>query len=151
MILPGTGRGTAEGGGGGMRRILRPEVVLTRALRRSMRYPEVLLGRRLRGGATGLRFLRRHPVGPYVADFHRPVARLAIAVDGEIHAQPAAQRHDRSRNRVLEDDGSRVMRITAADMVRNTDSVAAATASLVATPLHHPADGPPPRSGEDQE
>ncbi len=116
-----------------------------------MGYPEVLLEQRSRGGATGLRFRRGHPVGPYVADFYRPVARRVIAVDGEIHAQPATQRHDRSRNHFPEDDGDRVMPITAANIVRNADSVATAIDSLVATPLHHPADGPPPRAGEDQE
>ena len=151
MILPGTGRGTAPAGrdGGGVPRSLRPEVALARKLRKAMSYPEVLLWHRLRGAATGARFCKGHPIGPYVADFYCPAARLVIEVDGEIHSQPSAVAHDLERDRFLDENGYRLIRVNASDILRNAEAVAAANGSLAAAPLHRPSDGPPPRAGED--
>ncbi|WBH16123.1 endonuclease domain-containing protein [Sphingomonas radiodurans] len=131
--------------------MLRPEVVIARKLRRVMSYPEVPLWQRLRGGVV--RFRRQHPIGPYVVDFYCAEARLVIEVDGEVHSQPRAIDDDASRDRFLTDNGYRVLRIPAADILSHADEVAASIASLVARPLHHrPAvGGPPPRAGEDQE
>ncbi|MFC6625009.1 endonuclease domain-containing protein [Sphingomonas yabuuchiae] len=69
MILPGTGRGTGEAGGGGVRQMPRPEVALARKLRRTMTLLEVMLWQHLRGSPDGMRFRRQHPIGCYVADF----------------------------------------------------------------------------------
>ncbi|MHA6721470.1 endonuclease domain-containing protein [Sphingomonas sp. RS2018] len=151
MILPGTGRGTAPAGrgGGGVPQMLRPEVALARRLRRDMSYPEVLLWRHLRGGATGSRFRRGHPIGPYVADFYCAAARLVVEIDGEVHAQPDAIGHDRVRDRFLADNGYRLIRVPAADVLRDAHAVADAIGALAARPLHRPSDGPPPRAGED--
>ncbi|HWK36683.1 endonuclease domain-containing protein [Sphingomonas sp.] len=151
MILPGTGRGTGAAGGGGAPRGLRSEVVTARRLRREMSYPEVLLWQRLRGNATGAKFRRQHPIGPYVVDFYSSSARLVVEVDGEVHALPAQIAADAHKDRFLRDNGYFVARINAADILDDADKAAAAIASLAARPLHRPADGPPPRDGEDQE
>ena len=134
-----------------MHRQLRPEVELARRQRRAMTYPEVLLWQRLRGCAGGSRFRKQHPIGPYVVDFYCAASRMVVEVDGEIHSQPAVIEHDASRNRFLNDNGYHVLRIAARDILRNADAVAASIVALVARPLHRPADGPPPRAGEDQE
>jgi very-short-patch-repair endonuclease len=149
VILPGTGRGTGEAGGGGVRQLRRPEVVTARKLRREMSLPEVLLWQRLRGSATGMKFRRQHPVGPYVADFFCREASLAVEVDGQIH--DASEWHDRERDRFFETNGLQVLHVAAADVLADPDAVAASIGALALRPLHQPAAGPPPRAGEDQE
>ncbi|MEG3091534.1 endonuclease domain-containing protein [Sphingomonas sp. PB1R3] len=151
MILPGTGRGTGEAGGGGVRPIRRPEVSLARKLRRVMTLPEVMLWQQLRGSPGGLRFRRQHPMGCYVADFYCSKARMIIEVDGAIHGVEKRLVRDTGRDRYLNDNGYRVMRIGAADILRDAEAVAASIVSLAAAALHHSpsASGPPPRSGEE--
>ncbi|MHA3840523.1 endonuclease domain-containing protein [Sphingomonas aestuarii] len=126
-------------------------MALARRQRRAMTYPEVLLWQRLRGSAAGMRFRKQHPIGQYVVDFYCASAKLVIEVDGDIHSQPAAVEHDARRDRFLSDNGYRLIRIVAVDIIRNADAVAASIGSLAARPLHRPSDGPPPRAGEDQE
>ncbi len=150
-ILPGTGRGTGEAGGGGVRQRLRPEVSLARKLRRRMTLPEVMLWQQLRGSPGGVRFRRQHPIGCYVADFFCASARLIIEVDGAVHSLEARPIRDFARDRFMNENGYRVMRIGAADIMRDVEAVAASIVSLAAAPLHHSpsASGPPPRTGEE--
>lgn len=149
MILPGTGRGTGEAGGGGVRQLLRPEVITARKLRREMSLPEVLLWQRLRGSAAGVKFRRQHPIGPYVADFFCSSLKLVVEVDGRIHE--ASIERDRERQCFFEENGYRVIRIGAAEILKDPDAIATSIGALAARPLHQPAAGPPPRAGEDQE
>jgi len=119
-----------------------------------MTYPEILLWQRLRSSPEGLRFRRQHPIGvDYVADFYCPSARLVIEVDGEVHAKPGAQKGDAIRDAYMRSRGLDIVRIPAREVLGNADSVADSILSLAARPLHHRAspDGPPPRSGEEQE
>ncbi|MDY0959549.1 endonuclease domain-containing protein [Sphingomonas sp. CFBP8993] len=134
-----------------MRQIRRPEVSLARKLRRVMTLPEVMLWQQLRGSPGGLRFRRQHPIGCYVADFYCSKARLIVEVDGAIHGVEKRLVRDAGRDRYLNDNGYRVMRIGAADILRDAEAVAASILSLAAAPLHHSpaASGPPPRSGEE--
>ena len=138
-----------QGGGGGGRQLPRPEVSTARRLRREMSLPEVLLWQRLRGAAAGAKFTRQHPIGPYVADFCCTAARLVIEVDGAAHDAGDRPERDDERERFLVQNGYQVIRVPAADVMRDADAVAASVAALVAAPLHRPADGPPPRTGED--
>ncbi len=151
MILPETGRGTGEAGGGGVRQMPRPEASLARKLRRTMTLPEVMLWQQLRRSPNGIKFRRQHPVGCYVADFFCSKARLIVEVDGAIHGFETRPVRDSARDRYLNDNGYRVMRIGAADILRDAGAVAASIVSLAAAPLHHSpsASGPPPRSGEE--
>ena len=151
MILPGTGRGTGAAGGGGVRHMQRPEVSLARKLRRTMTLPEVLLWQQLRGSPNGFKFRRQHPVGCYVADFFCPKARLIVEVDGAIHGVDERPIRDIARDRYLNDNGYRVIRIGAANILRDAEAIAASIVSLAAAPLHHSpaASGPPPRAGEE--
>ena len=112
-----------------------------------MSLPEVMLWQRLRGGATGMKFRRQHPVGPYVADFYCRDAGLIVEVDGEVHRDRLA--HDAVRDEYLRGKGFEILRIAAVDVMKDADGVAEAIAARVANPLHHAAHGPPPRAGED--
>lgn len=130
---------------------MRPEVALARKLRREMSYPEVLLRQRLRGKQRGVSFRKGHPIGPYVGDFYCPAFRLVVEVDGIAHGVGDRPARDAERDKFLEENGYRIVRIAAADILRDADGVAASIGALVARPLHHrpAAGGPPPHAGED--
>ena len=150
MILPGTGRGTGEAGGGGGRQLLWPEVAAARKLRRSMSLPEVILWKYLRGGraGSGVRFRRQHPVGPYIADFYCPAAKLVVEIDGEAHDRGDGPEHDQKRDAFLNENGYQVLRVSAAEVMNAPNEVAAAIVARVTAPLHRFA-VPLPACGED--
>lgn len=127
-----------------------PEVSLASVQRKQMSHPEVLRWQRLRSTVSGLRFRKQHPIGPYVVDSHLATMRLVIEVHGEIHARAGALAHDRERDSFLRDNGYRLVRMRAADVMQDADGVAASIAALAARPLHQPVAGPPPHAGEDQ-
>jgi len=129
--------------------MLRPEVSAARKLRREMSLPEGLLWRALRGEKTGVKFRRQHPVGPYVVDFYCRVASLVVEVDGEAHERGDRPQRDMLRDRFLEENGYRVTRVNAAEVLRDLDAVVTSIVALAALPHHHASHGPPPRSGEE--
>ena len=126
-----------------------------RDLRRRMTLPEVILWQSLRQRPGGLKFRRQHPSGPYILDFYCSDARLAVEVDGEAHSRGDRPQRDEARDAWFRAAGIESLRITAAALLEDPESVvrwiiAEAAARL---PLHHPAapGGPPPRGklGED--
>lgn len=129
----------------------RPETYTARKLRKDMSLPEVLLWQRLRGQATGFKFRRQHPVGDYIADFYCSSLKLVIEVDGEGHNQGDNPLRDLRRDRFMEENGYKVLRLAASEILKDADKVAASIGALVASPLHHQpaAGGPPPRAGEE--
>jgi very-short-patch-repair endonuclease len=89
-----------------------------RQLRRDLSLPEVILWDCLRARRLeGLRFRRQHPVGPYVLDFFCPDGQLAVEVDGAQHDLPGQMAHDQRRDAWLGEQGIRVMRIAASDVL----------------------------------
>lgn len=138
-------------GGGGSPHTLRPETAIARKLRKTMSLPEILLWQRLKGQQAGVKFRKQHPVGPYVADFYCSATRTVIEVDGDAHSRADRPERDAERDAFLVENGYRVLHIPAVDVLRDADATASAIAALVATPLHRqpPADGPPPRAGEE--
>ena len=150
----GEGDRSAEPGGGGGPRILQApikQVKRARLLRRRMSLPEVLLWQQLRKRPNGLKFRRQFPFGQLTADFACLDRRLIIEVDGEAHSYGDRPRRDEARDASLRRAGFRVLRIAARDVLEDIDAVLRYIlfACSAAGPLHHPSDGPPPRSGED--
>lgn len=94
--------------------------VRARGLRRQMSLPEVVLWQALRRGRlAGLRFRRQHPIGPYILDFYCAAARLAVEVDGLAHDTADQAQHDECRRAWLAARGMTVLRVTAADVLRD--------------------------------
>jgi len=116
-----------------------------------MTLPEILLWQALRKQTTGLKFRKQHPAGRYVLDFYCASAKLAVEVDGQMHATPEQVDHDLRRDAWLASWGVRVLRISAATILGDLANVIDAVVAHASLdhPLHRPADGPPPRSGED--
>ena len=94
-----------------------------RDLRRTITPPEITLWRQLRSSQLGgSRFRRQHPVGPWIVDFYCAERGLAVEVDGEGHLHGEIGRDER-RDADLARRGVRVIRFTAADVMREIDSV----------------------------
>jgi len=147
MILPGTGRGTGEAGGGALPQKASPRAYAARRLRKTMSLPEVLLWQQLRGKVSGIKFRRQHPIGPYVVDFFAGEQALVVEVDGASHE--TRQSYDAARDDYLVSQGLHILRIAAADVLRDPQEAAASIVAFAAAPLHQPSAGPPPPLGED--
>ena len=96
-----------------------------RTLRKEMSLPEVLLWQRLKGCPNGLKFRRQHPAGGYVLDFYCSDARLIVEVDGQAHNMGDRPERDEVRDSYFRLSGLRVLRLAAADVLRNPDEAAA--------------------------
>jgi very-short-patch-repair endonuclease len=122
-----------------------------RKLRSEMTLPEGLLWRALRERPGGLKFRRQHPAGIYVLDFYCAAARLAIEVDGWAHDTAAVATRDGARSHFLRSQGVATLRVPAKAVLEDMSGtlIRIVEVCLSRVPLHHPADGPPPRSGEE--
>ncbi len=116
-----------------------------------MSLPEVLLWQQLRQRPEDFRFRKQFPLEHYSLDFACLETRLAIEVDGEAHDRGDHPARDEKRDLRLQELGFVTMRIPAHEVLGNLEGVLTAIVERCRTlrPLHRPADGPPPRSGED--
>jgi very-short-patch-repair endonuclease len=139
-------------------------VKLARKLRSEMSLPETLLWRALRTRPGGFKFRRQHPAGVYVLDFYCASVRLAIEVDGMAHDSAAAAQRDAARSQFLRSQHVAPLRVPAKAVLGDLDAAVLRILTVCEeraeklmqrrmvppVPLHHPADGPPPRAGEDR-
>lgn len=93
-----------------------------RRLRRQLSLPEMLLWRLLRVTRRELRFRKQHVIGPFVADFYCPAAKMVIEIDGATHDH--SQATDRNRDAYMASLGLKVIRIAAADVLADPEAVA---------------------------
>lgn len=70
-----------------------------------------------------MRFRRQFGIGPYVLDFYAPKAKLAIELDGNIHATEKQRTHDAIRDAWLSDTGVAVLRFPNDDVYLRIDTV----------------------------
>jgi len=101
-------------------------VIRARALRRNMTLPEGMLWQVLRQRPEGLKFRYQHPIGRCVVDFYCAATRLVIEVDGQSHSMGGNQQRDLRRDQWLRGQGLRVLRLNAADVVGDLESMVAA-------------------------
>jgi very-short-patch-repair endonuclease len=113
-----------------------------------MSVAERMLWQQLRLRPGGLKFRRQHSIGPYVVDFCCLSARLTVEVDGISHDMGTNPQRDLTRDRFIEENGFRVLRVAAARVLQDAAGTAEAIAARAVSPLHQPAAGPPPRFGE---
>jgi very-short-patch-repair endonuclease len=101
----------------------RETILRARKLRRSMSLPEVLLWRELRKRPKGLKFRRQQAASRYVTDFYCHSANLAVEIDGEAHSRGNAPEWDARRDRELNRQGVRTLRIPAYEVLDNLEGV----------------------------
>ncbi|MDD5466176.1 MAG: endonuclease domain-containing protein [Anaerolineales bacterium] len=94
-----------------MRRIHPEMLKRARRLRKDQTPAEATLWARLRDGRLdNLKFRRQHPIGPFIADFYFPQARLVIELDGGVHR--GQMEYDQDRTAWLNSQGYRVIRFS---------------------------------------
>jgi len=107
-----------------------------------MTLPEVLPWEQLRGDRlNGLRFRRQHAVGSYILDFYCSAA--AVEVDGTGHEHPDQDEHDKRRDSWLAQNGVRVLRIAARDIL-NDEAMEGVLARIAEAAAPSTAFGGPP-------
>jgi adenine-specific DNA-methyltransferase len=93
-----------------------------RRLRREQTDAERKLWSRLRDRRLGgAKFRRQHPIGPYIADFCCPEARLVIELDGGQHG--VHRDDDRRRTAFLTQQGYRVLRFWNNQVLQEPEAV----------------------------
>ena len=93
-----------------------------RALRRRQTPTEHRVWQMLRGHRLGgWKWRRQTPLGPFVADFYCPAARLVLEVDGGGHARSEAE--DLERTAWLRSQGLRVLRVWNREVAEDLDAV----------------------------
>lgn len=102
-----------------------------------MTLPEVLLWRLLKGKPMGVKFRKQHPVGEFAIDFYCAEKRIGIEIDGIAHMMGDNPAKDARRDAMLRNMDIEVVRITAADVLRDVEGVADSIVRLCA-------DRPPP-------
>ena len=106
------------------------DIQKARVLRRASTEAEQAFWNQVRDKRLGgHRFRRQVPIGPYIADFVCPSARLVIELDGGQHQQQAAA--DERRTQWLESEGYRVMRLWNNDVFENMPGVLEAVIAKV--------------------
>jgi very-short-patch-repair endonuclease len=97
----------------------------------------------------GLRFRRQHPIGPYILDFYCPSARLAVEIDSAAHDGVERMEHDSRRDAWLRERGICVVRIMAADVLKDErlEGVLLAIAQAAAPSTAFGGPPPPLRGG----
>ncbi|MEQ9662354.1 MAG: endonuclease domain-containing protein [Parasphingopyxis sp.] len=116
-----------------------------------MTLPEGLLWRELRKRPGGFKFRRQHPLGSYIADFACLSAHLIVEIDGMAHEGIPASEADTRRDQFLRQQGFTVLRLPANTVLQDIEAAIRAIVAQAENPLHQPAAGPPPRSGEELE
>ena len=101
-----------------------------RRLRREMSLPEVLLWQILHKRSGELKFRRQHPIGCYIIDFYVASAKLGIEIDGMAHDMGDRPARDEERDRWLEAQGMKMLRISAKDVLADPDAAAASIVRL---------------------
>jgi very-short-patch-repair endonuclease len=96
-----------------------PRVERARQLRREATEVEKRLWWRLRSSGLGVRFVRQHPVGPYIADFACRSLKLVVELDGSQHGGE----RDRRRDSFMVTQGYMVLRFWNPEVLSNMDGV----------------------------
>ena len=95
-----------------------------RDLRRSLTPAEERLWNALRGRRlNSLKFRRQHPFDRFILDFYCVERRLAVEVDGGVHATADQAARDEERTTWLNTRGIRVLRVTNDEVENNLDGV----------------------------
>ena len=90
-----------------------------RQLRREATNVERRLWSRLRCSGFGVRFVRQHPIGPYIADFACRSLKLIVELDGSQHGGE----QDRRRDAFMARRGYLVLRFWNSEILSNLDGV----------------------------
>ena len=99
-------------------------IEFARQLRQTGTSSERLLWQLLRDRQRcGRKFRRQHPLGSYTVDFYCAEAKLAVEVDGSVHATGEGKRKDQVRDAWLRGEGIEVLRFGGFEVEEDTKQV----------------------------
>lgn len=98
---------------------------------------------------SGFRFRTQATIGPYIADFFCPKARLIVELDGEPHSDETRMRRDAQRTQWLEAHGCRVIRFWNVDVFKHPIEVAETIYGVLTQPPSGPSGHLPPQGGKE--
>jgi very-short-patch-repair endonuclease len=101
-----------------------PTIQFSKHLRQVMTPAEKLLWSRLRRNALGYHFRRQAPVGKFILDFFCVMVKLAIEVDGDVHAIKTDRDKERE-NWIQIQKHVRVLRVSNREVIEKIDGVIA--------------------------
>ncbi|MFH0975681.1 MAG: endonuclease domain-containing protein [Spirochaetota bacterium] len=100
------------------------ELEKRRALRTSATEAEKKIWTKLRTrNIKGCKFRRQYSIGPYIADFFCPQAKLAVEIDGNVHNSSDALEYDKARDEFIKSAGILVLRFTNSEVENNPENV----------------------------
>ena len=91
--------------------------------RRNTTLAESVLWEHIRDNALGVKFLRQHIIGDYIADFLSRKGNLIIEVDGGYHAERQQQENDTIREQWLESMGFHILRFSNEEVLNDINNV----------------------------
>ena len=104
-------------------------IVFAKQLRHEMTEAERLIWERVRANRLhGLRFRRQQVIDGFIADFYCHSAAVVIEIDGEVHE--SQKQYDEKRDRVFQERGLKVLRITNEEVYRDLDEVVGRIAAI---------------------
>lgn len=118
-----------------------------RGLRRGATRAEKLFWACVRDSRLGVKFRRQSNIGPYIADFCAPQAKVVIELDGESHDDPAAKAYDQERDAYMISLGLKVLRFRNEDVEDRFDHVIATIQSYLSSGDVPSGGIPPPYEG----
>jgi very-short-patch-repair endonuclease len=108
-----------------------------RALRKAQTEGERALWQLLRRRQiAGYRFRRQVSIGPFIADFVCLERRVIVEVDGSSHENAVRRQKDIQRDRWLEANGFRVLRLEGGEVLENPEQAIGRVREFLGVLLH---------------
>ena len=92
-------------------------------LRNKQTPAEIHLWNNIGHGQLDIKFRRQHPAAIYVLDFYAHKIKLAVEIDGSVHAEESVKRNDFERQRFLESLGIHFIRFTNKQVLTEVNTV----------------------------
>jgi len=124
--------------------MFRQLVEQSRILRKKQTPQESKLWRYLKDKNLEVKFRRQYAINRYIVDFCCPARKLVIELDGGGHADPHQKELDRKRDKLLEANGYRVIRIWNSEIDCNIEGVLEHILRVTSSPSPQPS----PQGGE---
>jgi len=92
-------------------------------LRKHMTLSEVLIWKMIKNEQMGVKFRRQYNIGSYIVDFYCHELKLIIEIDGSIHENDNNYKQDIFRQKNLENQGYKIIRLTNNQVKNNPDGI----------------------------
>lgn len=111
-------------------------------LRNNSTKAEIVLWQKIKNQQLGIKFRRQYNIECFIVDFYCHELRLIIELDGSIHYEEVINKHDQTRQNILENKGYTIIRYSNHKVLDDIDSVVSNIKMVIQTlqsnrPPHH--------------